>query len=345
MGRRSTMKSQNYSILILLALCIIVLGRDYGFAQENQKLAQTGMQFLSVMSDARAASMAGAVTSLPMQSASLFFNPSTMANSDEFINLSASYNQWIGDIKHMMFSMSVRPAHGDYGVIGISLQTVDYGEVLSTAFSDTEEKGYVDLGIIKPTAFAVGLGYAKRLSDVFSVGGQVRYVHQNLGDSYIPVADTGSAQALKKYQLSPLSFDFGTVYRTPFRSLTFGMSVRNFSKELKYEDEGFELPLTFTIGLSFDVMDVLPMSRTSVKRIDAAVDLVHNRDYPEQVYFGIDINLLDMLALRGGYNTKSDQGGASFGFGVSQFGLAVDYCYSPYGVFNYVQRLTVRYSY
>ena len=34
----------------------------------NKKIAQTGFQFLSVISDAKAASMGGAVNSLPMKS-------------------------------------------------------------------------------------------------------------------------------------------------------------------------------------------------------------------------------------------------------------------------------------
>jgi hypothetical protein len=36
------------------------------------------------------------------------------------------------------------------------------------------------------------------------------------------------------------------------------MSVRNFSQRVRYEKEDFQLPLTFHIGLSMDVLDFLP---------------------------------------------------------------------------------------
>ncbi|HDQ45616.1 MAG TPA: hypothetical protein ENN17_09015, partial [bacterium] len=53
----------------LLLLCV-----STGFAQ-NKKLAQTGFQFLSVVSDARGSAMAEALTSLETGSSALFFNP------------------------------------------------------------------------------------------------------------------------------------------------------------------------------------------------------------------------------------------------------------------------------
>ncbi len=340
---RQLMKQLTLTVRGFLVLCLLVSAGAGSMAQ--QKLAQTGLQFLSVYSDARAAAMAGAVNSLSMQSASLFFNPAAMANSDEFVNLSASYNTWIADIKYTALTLSIRPAHGDYGVIGFSFQNVDYGDIEATMYDPTAEAGYTDLGIIKPKAFAIGVGYAKQLSDAFSVGGHVRYVRQTLGDALIPIADTGNGTTYKKYQVSPVSFDFGTIYHTPFKSLTFGMAVRNFSAEVKYEQESFQLPLTFTLGLSMDVMDVLPMNRNVVKKINASAELIHNRDYYEQGVFGVEVNLLDILMVRGGYITKNDNASTSFGFGVAQFGLEVDYSYTPFSVFNNVQRLTVRYSY
>ncbi|HDQ44820.1 MAG TPA: DUF3308 domain-containing protein, partial [bacterium] len=45
------------------------------YSQKNQKLAQTGFQFLSVVSDARGSAMAEALTSLETGSSALFFNP------------------------------------------------------------------------------------------------------------------------------------------------------------------------------------------------------------------------------------------------------------------------------
>ena len=118
-------------------------------AQENQKLAQTGFQFLSVVSDARAAAMAEAMTSLQIGSSALFFNPAGMADMAEVIDVTASINQWIADIKHQTFSLALRPAKGNYGVLGFSVQYVDYGDFYGTRVNTTVPLGYDDTGIFQ----------------------------------------------------------------------------------------------------------------------------------------------------------------------------------------------------
>ena len=330
---------RKYSAFLIVLLSAILCFANGMMAQQNVKLAQSGMQFLSVESDARAAALAGAVTTLQMQSASLFFNPACMAESDRLLDFSASYNAWIADIKHYEASVSVRPMSGDIGVFGVSLQFVDYGEILGTSISDSYI-GYTDDGQVNAYGVAIGLGYAKALSEAFSVGGQVRWVMQKLGESLVPA---GSGTEMKTNRASTAAFDFGTIFKPGFKSFAFGMSVRNFSKEVKFEDQPFELPITFTLGISMDMMDFMK-DRSIVHSAYLSIDAVHNRDYYEQVKIGGDVNLLDVLDLRAGFLSSTDEQGFSFGFGLHRFGVAVDYAYTPFGVFTNAQRFTVRYS-
>jgi hypothetical protein len=324
------------TLLLMGSLCLSNRSR----AEENVKLAQTGMQFLSVVSDARAAAMAGAVTTVRMESASLFFNPAGMAETDRLFHLSGSYNLWIADIKHYTASASYRPMSGDLGVFGLSFQYVDYGEILGTSIS-TADIGYVDDGPLKAYGIALGLGYAKALSEAFSVGGQIRWVSQKLGQSLVPSVDGTTMQENKASNLGV--FDFGTIFKPGFKSFAFGMSVRNFSKEITFQDQSFELPLTFTLGVSMDIMDLLN-DRSLVSSAYVSVDAVHNRDYHEQLFFAGDVTLLDVLSLRGGYITNSDEQGFTLGFGVHRSGVAADFAYVPFGVFNHAMRYTIRFS-
>jgi hypothetical protein len=319
-------------------------------AQDYQKLAQSGFQFLSVVSDARGASMAEAMTSLRVGSSSLFFNPAGMAEMDNFMDVTLSHNSWIADITHYTASLAINPWQGRFGVIGFSIQSVDYGDFLGTTVNHSIELGYDDTGIFSVTAMAAGLGYAKRLSDKFSVGGQVRLIEQDLGESEIAVIDAGdTSQTTVSNKLSPFIFDFGTQFKTGIKSLVFGMSVRNFSKEVKYAREGFQAPLVFTIGISMDVLDLfneLPYNQSLIVSIDGS----HHRDHPEQIKIGMDYKLLDALSLRGGYISNNDENDFSFGCGFSGSGLSkytglkIDYSYTPFGVFNNVQRWTIGYS-
>jgi len=335
--------------LILFFTCLL---SEISEAQENQKLAQTGFQFLSVISDARGAAMAEAMTSLQIGSGALFFNPAGMADMSTFIDVSGSTNKWIADINHTAFSFAINPFNGDYGVFGFSVQLVDYGDFYGTVVNRASPQGYDDTGIFSLNSLALGIGYAKQISDRFSIGGQIKWVRQDLGESTIPVnirvnptnediriADTTTTSN----KLSPLVFDFGTQFRTGIKSLVFGMSVRNFSKEVEYVDEGIQAPMVFTLGISMDVMDLLealPFKQSLLVSLDAS----HYRDHPEQIKVGLDYKLLEMFALRAGYVSSNDQNNFTYGLGITKYGFSFDYSYTPYGVFNNVQRFTVRFA-
>lgn len=331
--------------LILMCGLLILTSVQSGLAQDNKKLAQSGFQFLSVISDGRAAALAGAVTATEMGSASLFFNPAGMANMTGLVDVTASNNAFIADIQHNTFSAALSPKGGEWGVLGFSMQTVDYGTILGTMVAATD-KGYVDTGEINPSALAVGVGYAKRLTDRFAIGAQVKYTHQDLHENLVvthvtddTTFDTGTVQN----ELSPLAYDFGTLFKTGFKSLAFGMSVRNFSKEIEYAEESFQLPLVFQIGVSMNLFDLWSPGGPEQSLI-ATVDATHYRSHPEQILVGLDYQLMHILSLRGGYVSNNDEDGLTFGFGVHYLGVSLDYAYTPFGVFDKVQRMTARFQ-
>lgn len=343
---------QSRTVFVFSVICLLM---TIGYGQDYEKRAQTGFQFLSVVSDARAAAMAEAMTSLQTKSSALFFNPAGMAGMENIIEISASSNQWIAEIKHYTLGIALRPFQGRYGVLGFSAQSVNYGDFYGTRVNSQLPLGYEDTGIFSLNAMAIGVGYAKQILDRFAVGGQIRWIKQDLGESIIPlnsrpdttdpshtlyVADTGSTSN----KLSPYIFDFGTQFRTGIKSLVFGMSVRNFSKEVKYATEGFQAPLVFTLGISMNMMDLWNIDPQK-HLLYVSIDASHYRDHPEQLKIGLEYRVLNVLSLRGGYITNNDESGASFGVGVSKFGLEVDYAYTPFGVFDKVQRLTARFSF
>lgn len=327
-----------YLCLGLLATSLLV---SQGLSGENEKIAQSGFQFLSVSSDARATALGNAVNSLELASSSLFYNPAGMAAMTEMIDISFSINNWIADINHNTFTMAISPADGRYGVFGVSYQGVDYGDVLGTIVSNNSI-GYEDTGVFSPSASAFGFGYARALNDRFSVGGQIKWVRQDLGDAVIGESDTTTSN--DENVMKPLSYDFGTIYKTGFKSLVFGMSVRNFSKEIKYEEEGFQLPLVFTLGISMDLMDFASFKAPN-HSIIFSIDATHYRSHSEQVLFGIDYQFMKLVSLRGGYIVGNDEDNLAFGFGISQFGAVFDYAYTPLNSFDNVQRITARFAF
>jgi hypothetical protein len=316
-------------------------------AAAQEKIAQTGLQFLSVISDARAAALAGTMTGVESQSSAMFFNPAAMSLGSNFFDVSLSRNEWIADISHYTSSFSIRPAGGNYGVFGFSVQYVDYGAIQGTRVAlptDSQEdidRGYVDTNELSTSAFAIGFGYAKMLSDRFGVGGQVKWARQSLGESVIPVA--GGSTTEVKNRVSVVSFDFGTIYQTGIKSLAFGFSVRNFSEEIEFAQESFQLPLVFSLGISMNLMDLTSWNNKQHSLLFLA-QATNERSHAEQVSFGLEYKFINVLTLRGGYITNNDEDDVTFGFGVSSFGLQLDYAYTPFGVFDKVQRFTMRFS-
>ena len=180
-------------------------------ASGQQKLAQTGMKFLNVTTDARAASLGEAYTSVEGLSSSMFFNPAGMARMTGLADVAFGTVRWIGDINHNFASVSLAPFQGEYGVVGLMMQAVDYGDLQGTIRSDNDQ-GYIDMGPFKPTALMFGLGYSRALSDKFAVGGVAKWIHQNLGSGIIAV-DAGSYVSQDNVT-NIFAFDFGLLYKT-----------------------------------------------------------------------------------------------------------------------------------
>ncbi|RPH89373.1 MAG: PorV/PorQ family protein [Calditrichaeota bacterium] len=322
-------------ILLLLTMALPAAAQDY------DKIAQTGFQFLSVSSDAKASALANAATALPLRAGSLFFNPAGMAEMKNRFDLAFSMNQWIADIRYNTFSAAVSPAKGRYGVFGVSVQSVDYGEIIGTRVAPNLDEGYIETGNFNPDAGCFGLGYARQLSDHFLVGGQIKWARQRLGENLLPTADGDSLTV--KNELTPMAFDFGTLYKTGFKSLQFGMSVRNFSKEVKYAQDSFQLPLAFALGIAMDMLDWFA-DEHEMHSLLFSIDAVHDRSHREQLLMGMDYTFLNTLSLRLGYTLGNDEDNVTLGFGFTSFGIVLDYAYTPFGVFDSVQRVSARFS-
>jgi len=327
--------------VLLLIICLSTVSISFA---ANKKLAQTGFQFLKITPDARGAGMGEAMTTINGDAASLFYNPAGMARQQKLFDIQLSQNQWIADISHNGLAISMAPSHGRFGIIGLSLQSVDYGEIQGTMVSDND-LGYIDTKIHTPQGMVIGLGYARALSDKFAVGGQTKLAYQNLGSSVVP--DNDSTYTIVNNVTHVIAYDFGTSLNTGWNDLTFGMSIRNFSPETKFETEGFELPLTFRLGISLECINLIGLD-SDKHGLRFGIDAIHPRDYSERINAGFEYSLRNFLLIRSGYMFNYDQRGLTAGFGINKnlgrTHLSVDYAYTPFGIFDNVQRLTFRIS-
>src|SRR5690606_1745759 len=313
-------------------------------------------KFLSTSLDARGTAIGGALTAeLDGSSVSMFYNPASMAGMDGMFHASFNDLQFITDIHYLGASVAFRPPGGNYGVVGLSVTSVDYGEFIGTIRANNEQ-GFVETGNYSPTALAIGLGYARAFTDRFSAGAHVKYAYQNIGDGFVTTQEFGeqsgetfnpdAVTGTHDYSIGTVAVDFGVAYHTGFRSLIIAMSVRNFAQELSYVRERFELPLTFQLGTSFNVIDLTNLN-PDMHSLTIHLDAQRPRDFQEHVKFGAEYTFMNLLSLRAGFEQAvSEEQGISLGAGLHHalggFSFGADYAYTDWGLFGSVQRIGVQ---
>ena len=314
-------------ILMLIALCSLVVAQDDGLGTD--KLAQTGMKFLSFSPDARAAALGDAITAKTGGASSLFYNPAGMARI-EGMNVVVGQTQWIADISYNAVGFAYA---SNAGVLGFSMMNVDYGDIQGTIRS-TDDAGYVDTDMFKPSASVLGLGYAFAPTDRFSVGLHIKFANEDLGTAHLTSESSDAGKTSEDLKMNTTAFDFGLMYQMDWKNLMVAMSARNFSESLKYAEEQFELPLTFRMGVSADMAENLSVSLVNERP----------RDYFTTYRLGVEYSLMNMLDIRAGYVTPSDEAGINLGVGFKLAGLGVDVSYTDFGVFDSVMRFGVQYT-
>ena len=339
-------------VVLLTALGSTAYGQS-GLTPDTEvstdKIAQTGMKFLSTSVDARASGLGSAMTAeLRGSSSSMFYNPASMGFMPGQFHASAGVLNFIADIGYNQASVAFRPSGStNYGVVGVSFVGVDYGDLMGTIRANNEE-GFVETGAYSPSAMAVGLGYARSFGDRFAAGANVKLVFQDLGSGFATSQnfDTGVVQTTEAYESNTVAFDFGIVYATGFESLVIGMSARNFAQEQTYVRERFELPLTFQIGVSMDVMDLTSMD-PDMHALKMHVDAQRPRDYKEHVRFGLEYTFMGIVSLRGGFEQagSAEQGfsaGAGLHYEFGGFDIGANYTFTDFGVFGNLSRIGIQ---
>lgn len=334
------MKRIKYSLLIFGFIGIITPNL---YAQVGlEKVAQSTMNFLLVGISPKAGAMGEAFNVIGRGAESVFFNPAGVVESEHRVDLKFYATQWIADINYMGGAVALNA--GNFGSLGLSFLSVDYGTIHGTSLILKNEiaqypLGYKDDGVVDNVgAYALGLTYGKAISTQFLIGGSMRLAGQNLGQSRF-------AGGVKDNNATKLIFDAGVKYYTGLRSFRFGMAIRNFSSNIKREEISEQLPLLFTMGMALDLFDFVTPMQSETQSLTLAVDFLHPNNYLERLNIGLEYMLFEKIALRGGYQTNRDLASWSAGVGVNtNIGanpVEIDYSYSNFDIFEGVNRLSI----
>jgi hypothetical protein len=113
-------------IILLSVLAIVAFFINPAYSQN--KVAQTGLQFLKVDPNARAAGMGSAVNQASYDASAMFYNPAGMSKNVKEFDFLANQTQWIADINYT--SLALAKTFEDIGTFGLHAIITDYGDII-----------------------------------------------------------------------------------------------------------------------------------------------------------------------------------------------------------------------
>jgi hypothetical protein len=331
-------------LVVLMILAAPYTGVYCGFS----KVGTAAAQFLKIGVGARAVGMGETYVAMAQGASTLYWNPAGMVNIQS-VTAGVSHSKWLGEISHDYFGLVV--PLGDNDGFGLSATMLNTDEQEITTVEQPEGTGVY----YRVRDLAIGLSYARALTDRFSVGLTAKYIQQ---DVYNESANT-------------LAMDIGTYLQTGFHNLVIGMCVSNFGGTMQLEGrdliiladinkgiggeynpdarlktEPWPLPLNFRIGLAMDILGG-PQSLIPVEqhRFTMAVDWNHPNDNYERMNFGCEYAWNETFYARMGYKMNYDVSSLTFGAGVrvaiENQEVAFDYALVDYKDLGQVSRLSL----
>lgn len=327
-------------LAVLLALLVV----QPALAQD--KVGTTAAPFLGLGVGARGTAMGGAQVAQAQGPSALYWNPSAITamttNGAEFSN-----SEWFVDsrLQHAALVFNA----GGLGHFGVSITALDYGDEPVTTVENPDGTGE----LWDALDLAVGVSYARPLTDRFAVGGTLKFVRQQIWN------ESAAGGAL----------DLGVTYDTGFQGIRIGMAMTNFGTDMKLagpdlrqpidvspgqsgnndriganlEVDGWAMPLIFRVGVS-----AVPF-QSAEQRVTVTADGTAPADAAQSANFGAEYAWREILFVRGGWRQAfgpADDGGWTAGFGL-QYALNrrlagyFDYVFQNYEPFGTPQMFTL----
>lgn len=327
-----TMRRKNTTFIIfVLALMAAMSGS--AFAQlipvlGSQRAGTAMGQFLKIGVGGRAVAMGEAFVAVANDASALYWNPAgiTLLEKNQVM---FSHTDWPVDVRLDYVGYVHRlDAANSIGLAMTVLHTDDFEE--TTEFQPLGTGRYVSFSDL-----ALGLSFARQMTDRFSFGGTLKYVDETLDNLHA----------------RNLFIDFGIFFWTGFHSTRFAISVTNFGTNMEpsgttvlrdgtvIDDfQDFSPPTIFRFGFASEILE------RGEHKLTTAVQLNHLNDNAENVNWGVEYSWNKLLALRGGYRFNVDEESLTLGGGLmlplNLVDLNLDVSYTQFGLLGNATRLT-----
>ncbi len=237
------------------AIVLMAFSCQFGFAQvsnPDQLLGQdnaitTAVPFLAISPDARHAALGDAGVATSPDANSAYWNAGKLAFIDKKYGGTLSYTPWLGKIVNDMW---VGYFSGYYKInreqaIAASIKYFDLGDITFNTGPDPSQI----IGEFNPREFAFDVTYSRMLTENFSIGGSLRYIHSNL---------TGAFAQLDAKPANSVAVDLGVYYTKPIQgaknsTLSIGAAISNIGAKVTYTDSENKdfIPTNLRLGTAY----------------------------------------------------------------------------------------------
>ncbi|MBP6759369.1 MAG: type IX secretion system outer membrane channel protein PorV [Flavobacterium sp.] len=235
--------------ILLLFVCLFTIS----FAKAQQNQITTGVPFLLVAADARAAGMADNGVATSADAFSQQWNPAKYAFALDQQGFSVSYTPYLTDLVNdiSLGQLTYYNRLNEKSAFAGSIRYFSLGNIELRQTGDINEIA----NIVKPSEFAFDGSYSLKLSEKFSMAVAGRFISSNLGLT----TDGQSLSAAKSFAVDVAGFfqseevaysDFNGRWRAGFNFQNMGPKI---NYDLSQSDNGSNfLPANLKIGTGFD---------------------------------------------------------------------------------------------
>jgi len=221
-------------------------------AQNSNRVITTGVPFLMITPDARAAGMGELGVATSADTYSQQWNPAKYVFASSETSIGISYTPYLSKLVNDIFlgNINYYKRLNERSAWATSLRYFSLGDI---QFNEFIGGSIVDQGYERPTELTLDLSYALKLSEQFSMAVAGRYIRSDL--KITTDADTSSANSLgidiAAYFESSV-FDLGTKEGL-FRS---GLTISNIGPRLNYDIGGQKnfIPTNLKLGFGLDLI-------------------------------------------------------------------------------------------
>lgn len=233
----------------LLLTCLLII--SYAKAQNIERPVTTGVPFLLVAADARAAGLADQGVATSTDAYSQQWNPAKYAFAIDAQGLSISYTPYLTDLANdiSLGQVTYYNKINERSAFATSFRYFGFGGIELRETGDPNEPTRE----VTPNEFALDGSYSLKLSDQFSMAVGARYINSNLKIPSTGVdASAASSFAVDIagfYQSEEIAYsDFNGRWRA-------GFNMQNLGPKISYDNDDLSsnfLPANLRLGGGFD---------------------------------------------------------------------------------------------